>query len=277
MRSFGWIGVVVLTATAAWAQPDPTANLMEKAFAQLRMNSSLYIDLDGVEYLSNNRQIPIRGELAWKFTYDLDGKPKGQVELMDYRANRLIRRIAGDGTVLWNYDVNRNEYSSMTYGSFSGGSGSNYAGRLVQGLSAAAEGPSAYLVRLIRDMNASSGNSYRTWIPGGTAQLIQDGAQPYEDPVRQGWKFRAVPTISYAAYALGSPARRSLVFELVQDQSGNWAFSRFFFAERSGSGSTSKFVEWVGRILPSGIPSSVMYGFIPPTGARPVSLPRSGG
>ena len=145
-------------------------------------------------------------------------------------------------------------------------------GGILTAFTAAMKGSTTYLARLIRETYIVGG--FRDWIPGGQQELVVD-QQTVADPVVPTRLYVGTPDTQYAMFWIGSPARKSIVFELSSSTTGSgWDIARIFLAEKSTLGGKTRIVDWTSDINRDFVPAADDFVFVPPTDARPVVGPR---
>jgi hypothetical protein len=188
-----------------------------------------------------------------------------KVELDDYDTSGktpvLLRRSVGDGGNLWIYDMVQQRYFSTFY-SFYGtqrpvSTTTSDAPKMLEQLDSASEGPSEYLIRLLREIN--QGNvvpRYQTWAPGEVSMQplslppTQDPLVPsreYSTSSAEQWVLYGPPPLSNPKYYKVAP-NRSVAFEIdnISGDANNpdWRLTNIFFAERT----KSTFTNWTIQI-----------------------------
>ncbi len=177
--------------------------LVREAYENQRQNDSLVFDMRGID-ANGTISTPIHAVLYWRLSADsrtgLNSRAQAELDIYEGTATgeALWMRIVGDGTSLHRYDVSRREVSTTTYGFFGptppGGYSGSDAPKLLAQLRTVTPGLTAYLVRLLDEMNPSGANyadRYADWLPGHRTQIFDTVPLP----IRQMATVREADTV----------------------------------------------------------------------------------
>ena len=165
--------------------------MVREAYENQRQNSDLVLEMRGTDTRAGSTAT-IHAVLYWRLSADprTNQSSRAQVELdvsdVNAKGEDVLRmRIVGDGTSLYRYDVARREVSTSLYGFYGTTPPAGYAGsdapKLLAQLRSATPGLSAYLVRLLEEMNpAGSGyaDRYADWMPGRRKMTFDEVPMP---------------------------------------------------------------------------------------------------
>ena len=196
-------------------QIDPNELTFQKVLSQLSSSTSLFVQITG-STTYRGKSTPITSSLSWSTNND-GTKQVIQVELQEFVNNILVKRIVGDGDTLWIYNLPAHEYSAMSYGGSGKVRPDGYQLHLLDDLSWATTGQSAYLAKFLKQ-TFNNGGTYSSWMPGIDSQGLPQGATSY-DPINSNITYIPNPTDNFYLYD-GSP-KRSIVFEIVTQAQPN--------------------------------------------------------
>jgi hypothetical protein len=263
--------ISLIAPVAAWSQvTTPATDAVKSAFLNLMPSSSIRVSLSGTDKLGPTTT-DLRGELYWWMTDSASrGAQSAKVEYANYRNGIQDQRAVGNGISFFNFSPLKNEYWVTRYGSFSDTQPDRYMVNLADDFTSAMKGSTTYLARLVREVYVVGG--FRAWIPGGQEQLVID-QQTVTDPVVSTRTYVGTPDTEYAMFWIGSPAKKSIVFELTAGNAG-WGITRIYFAEKSILGGQSRLVDWTADVNTDFVPATNDFVFVPPVSAKPVIGPR---
>lgn len=237
--------------------------MMGVAMDELGGNPDLRFALTGTEKYGN-QQTSL--ELGVYLHNGYDGtKRVAQIDLQVGKNNGLDERITGDGTSLWMWKPAKNEYGALTYGNFEGGQPDKYVHNLCQLVDVEARGHAALAARLIQQAfgNSDSGVNVpvdQRWAPWpAMADIAIDGTD--------------------VVCTVGNPATMEVRYELQPLGSGKYKLTGVDYYEAAVMGAKKRETSWHMDIIRLNQPiNPLAFKFIPPAGARAVSLPaRSNG
>lgn len=180
MRALPLFSALALAPLAfAQAPTGPHEYEIWEAYQNLRASDTLKFEMVGADGLGRAVE-PVHAVLYWRLSNDprTGGKTRAQVELDIYERDRrgeerIATRIVGDGTVLYRYDIGRQEVSTTTYGFYGNVVPSPYeesdAPKLLRQLRAVTPGPASYLVRLLSEVFPAGDRwtaKFNSWDPG---------------------------------------------------------------------------------------------------------------
>jgi hypothetical protein len=262
-------------ASAAFGQTEGDT-LVQAAFEGLRRQSSIWLRLTGTETI-DGRGVALLVDTFWYFEYDLvTGQPTAKLESLEYRGGVLASRTVGDGVTLWSYSVAKNEYNATVYGSLSSSARPpSYLQTLLQGFGTHAKGQSIHVARLLREVYAGGFARYRPWLIG-SQEAVLNKIGSFNDPVLGSARtYTSTPNTIYVVSWNGSPATRSLAFELsANSKRAATELTAVYYADASRIGTGDRLVEWRMAVQPVS-PFVGNFAFVPPAGAK--SIARQGG
>jgi hypothetical protein len=226
--------------------PEQTpAERIQASFELLREQPTVFFRLEGTERLGDKVSALVV-DTFWH--HGVQGsRPYANLRLQSYRDGVEQMRTVGDGTVLWQFDPVRNEYSSGTYGAYRGDQPADHMDVMLRMTGGAARGPVNYAARLLREVYAGDWALYRNWMPG------------YE-PVASG---------SQITYSVGTPVQRQIRFTLDQDTG---ELKSIYFYDRVMLAGKWREVDWTLTVYPYGVvPAGWNFQFTPPRDARAVA------
>lgn len=263
---------VSLAALAAFAICQSPASRVQIGLAQWAGGTNLKLRLSGT-VRQGQRQDAIEVQLLRQFSYSTTGVPVEKIEIIENINGILAQRIVADGMTLSSWTPSANQVSSSTYGSYSP-QAQDTPTRLGDGLASIATGYCGYPVRFYRDIFFASGPTFRTWMPGGTAQML-NGVGVHPDPVNPNRNYVVSPNAQFALFTMGQPANRSLAFEF-DSSSGSEQMTFAYYTERKPVGAEIRVVDWqMSFSSPAQFPAGT-FTFVPPVGARLVAGPKIG-
>lgn len=245
--------------------PPTGATLITEAYSGLRASPALFLGVEAQEQIGTRRGIT-RSALYFQ------GGNLWSLELLEEANNVLQRRSVGDGTTFSTWRPGLNEYMSSVYGSWSGNLPENYRNNLLQAVSQVTSGPATYLTRLLREIVGGEYSEFRAWIPGASEYVLQQGNQPVTDPITSR-RFLPGQDVEFVGYELGTPVRRTVVFERTRVQ-GVWTLSHIYLGEVSTSGNQPRTLDWVFSATAEAV-SSGNFQFRAPAGAKAVPFGKS--
>ncbi|MFZ4506227.1 MAG: hypothetical protein ACOYON_00845 [Fimbriimonas sp.] len=176
-----------------------------------------------------------------------------RVEMRVFRDGVFSDRFVGDGTTLWAYNAAANQYSARVYGRYDDGPAPENATKtLLTLLDSQAEGASAQLTRLARQLFAESSVRYIAWLPGVPARE-QFGSVVYWDAAMPDrWvKFET---------------------ELVDQPTPGWVVNKIQGSELRNLRGTARTVAWTIDLSTSlGTTLRPDFVFAPPANARAIT------
>jgi len=195
---------------------DPNTQTFLAATNLLRSNQLLFINLTGsIEY--KGRVVPIVSNLYWN---SVMGGKNGtvltqQVEIESWSNGALVRRITGDGSTLYAYDLTARTYSATSYSASTVRPPMTYLDALVYNLDRSVRGPDAYLIKMLRQIydpavDGGGNPQFISWMPTTFSQQLSGATT---DPVNRQVGYTPTPTESFYMYN-GSP-KRTIVFDLL--------------------------------------------------------------
>jgi outer membrane lipoprotein-sorting protein len=224
--------VLVLVQAAAVSVPAVNADGLTRAFGFYR-GKSVEILMSGSQR-TGREESTIRTNLYFN---PAEGRSKPKLEFTDYHLDRLRIRIVADGTNLWFYDRDRNEYAMTEY------KDEKELSVLARSLTS---GQSLYAIRTLSEI--SSGSPFKSWLPLSQITTSRDNANAAIMRSTTSW----------------------LSVECGYTENDEIYASQIDFEEREGS----YFSQWRIRVNLF-LPTTEMYKFTIPRGAKPVSFPVS--
>ena len=260
--------VACLAATAG----QVLASDLEKIQAcmdTLREHAGVSINLESLEVLGN-RETSFSSTLNY-LQVNYAGEQRSFFEQNSFRGPTLLQRTVGDGTLLWSFNAVQNEYTKSLYGAFSGQQPDTYLQKLMNGIQTSARAGDNHPVRLLKECFGSDVVRAKSWAPGAYVHEITEGKPALQDPI-SGETYVAGQGYDYVAYELGSPIRRSVVFERYYDQTHlNWEFGRIWVNEITNiNGQMRKLMIVMTATGIDASPTGTSFTFRPPMGAKPI-------
>jgi hypothetical protein len=223
--------VLVLVQAAAVSVPAVNADGLTRAFGFYR-GKSVEILMSGSQR-TGREESTIRTNLYFN---PAEGRSKPKLEFTDYHLDRMRIRIVADGTNLWFYDRDRNEYAMTEY------KDEKELSVLARSLTS---GQSLYAIRTLSEI--SSGLPFKSWLPVSQITTSRNNEN--------------------VAVMTSRTAELSITCDYLN---GEINVSQLDFQEREGN----FFSQWRIRVNLFS-PTTEMYKFTIPRGARPVSFPVS--
>jgi outer membrane lipoprotein-sorting protein len=237
---------ISLLACSAIAQIKPEEQPIQQAFFGLRAHAGLQVVQTGISKIGTT-QTQFKSVTTW-FQDVEDGRPMAKVEMLIYLNDVEIFRIVGDGTTVFAYDEQRNEYSASRYGNFSGAQPASYVNSLLASVRSLLKGQTVYSGRLISEVYGGEASRYTSWIPG---TAIED-------------------TGSIVRYVLGSPVHRSFEFN-YSNVPPNVILTSIDYFDHVDMATVSREVNWTLTLTSFDVAlSDVTFSFVPPAGVRSV-------
>ncbi len=200
----------------------------------------------------------------------------------------LTRRLVGDGTTMWGYNVPRNAYTALRYGVYKGALTGTYRDDFFHALTSASYGQSSPVARVLADVYEAGSALFKPWFAGSAPMVALSYSTPwmaappywptaptgsgYPDLVDSTLIYTPTPTVQYQ-FVYEPTIQRSLAFEVTQDTTtGNWILTGIYSNQQFATG----MAQWhltVNR-TPTIAPNT--FTFIPPANSRALAT-RSGG
>jgi hypothetical protein len=205
------------------------------------------------------------------------------MELVESRNLVPTHRVVADGRHVWGIDLLRNTYSTARYGSYTAARPTDYEQNGFQSLNIFSADQSVWLARLVREVWAGTGATYRPWVPASSNRseftLVGPGLTQ-NDPVVSTRIYASSDIKKFHIYWVtkaGVPTR-SLTFELDQDTtSGNWNLTTIYYSDRTRIGTVNRLIDWRTTAYTGLLPSAGNFTFTPSAGARAIASPRPNG
>lgn len=245
--------------------PPSGAAMITEAYNGLRSQPAVYIGARTTEQVGNRTgssqaALYFQGGSLWK------------LELLEDANGTLLRRSVGDGRTFSSWRPGFNEYLSATYGAWNGNLPENYRPALMQAVSQISTGHAVYLTRLLREIAGGEYAEFRAWVPGATEYILQEGHGAHTDPI-SGRRFVPSPNREFVGYQLGSPVRRTVVFERSRI-GGTWTLSHVYLADSGLLNNQRRTVDTEVTALGESH-SSGDFVFQAPTGSKAIPLGRT--
>ncbi|MCG9895782.1 MAG: hypothetical protein MH204_09940 [Fimbriimonadaceae bacterium] len=178
------------------------------------------------------------------------------LELNAWRDGRLVQRLAGDGTTLWNWRPLRNTYSSIQYQS-SERPRPDHRALMLAGAGRWADRDADFAVRMLRDIFSTGAGLAARWTPwiGGEQNPWVTYGNGTADVI-----FRADRLEAQIAY------------RLVDNRLGGYDIGQIWYERVDRTTGVPTLVQWQATLLKDAIPTGTQYGFQPPRGARVVTV-----
>ncbi|HVT13378.1 MAG TPA: hypothetical protein VHE55_14015 [Fimbriimonadaceae bacterium] len=274
---FAAIALLAVAAGSAYAQLTPDEKNIGAAFALLRQNNEIMLELNGAEqYGARTTNLYSNAYFKWD---PLNPDSFAKSEINDFVNNVHTHRIVGDGQTLWSYDFNQNTYSAFHYGSYSGPPPEGFRTNLLQEMASASKGQTIFLARMLREVFGGVVATYTTWLPMATITYVGKGTttESMKDPVANR-TYVASDVDAFVVYTYPTRPQRSAAFHLTRpDQTQPWAISEIYYADLQRiSASTSRYVDWTITVHTTAFPFAATYIFKPPTTARPIANVKGG-
>lgn len=272
---FGFLAV----AGASFAQ-TPGEQWVKVGYQGLRAQSYIWARMSGSDTLSdpnNQRMLTVTRFITdtfWSSTFDANGLPQIKLDCVEYKDGVFSRRITGDGTNLWNFHPIRNEYSVTGYNSsVVNGQRPNPLKDLLNGFNTHAQGQTAFVARLLKEVYSGGFVQYRPWLIGAQETIVS-GTDSMNDPILgAARRYQATPDRTFVVFNTANSVFRSLAFQIDTDQNTNVrSVTNVFYADSSAVGGKSRMVEWQMTIQPVA-QNAGNYVFVPPSNAKPIVRP----
>lgn len=180
---------------------------------------------------------------------------KVKLEVMTFENGKLVARQAADGQSLWDFDARANTYSSLVYAD-EDGLFTDWKQRVFRTLRLRTAGVTAFTVRLLDDAFGTglSSGRWQPWIPVSSVSRVDTNVS-----------CRAVnPAPNDTLYLLdGSDDDGFTLLGATLDQ---------FDVSRQRVDK-----HWETTLTTGSLPENVDFGFVPPRGARVVTIDQRGG
>jgi hypothetical protein len=262
---------LLASASAIGQSPGSASAAVQDSFEALAGSRAVRVRVSGYDSLGRTSKT-LADELHWWQIRDARNQLVAKSELTSYRDGAMVQRAVGDGVSFYSYNPQRNEYWVTRYGSHGNTVPQRYLENLTEDFTSAMTGSNVYLARLIRESYVLG--QFRNWVPGGSEYLLTKNDPATADPVIPTRVYQATDATDYAMFWIGSPARKSIVFELKKGGPTGYELSRIFFAERSAVGSVNRVVDWIAEIYVNFIPAAENFVFVPPSDSKPIVGPR---
>lgn len=248
--------------------------LIRDAYSNLAGSDEIYMTITGTETFKN-RTTTYSSNIAW--SRPIGASPEvARLEILEFRDGIPTNRIVGDGSTLFSYDFQRQEYAVMRYGGYNGFVPSDYRSLLIQLATKVATGQASNGMRVLSDLVSDASATYRSWIPGIDPQVLPDGVT--NDPVLPSRQYVASPTQSIVMY--NPNPRKSVVFEIGYDSdTGALRLNNLYYNQIETLSGKPRTIEWtltpyVGAPLDEShfkpLPGSSTVGWKPIVAPTPV-------
>lgn len=243
-----WLGSLTFGLVVSGAAQSPAAEIVQRmsnAYTFTASSGRVRLSLAGMERVGDS-EVPFALRADWMTSVTEGGYPGVFLDFNLIQNGATVQRLVGDGVMLWNYRVARNDFSGFAYGNPDGAPSAGFVGRLVKGLQQQARGVAGWPARLLGDLFAPSATAqWRPWMPAATVTMSGDVVS------------EAIGSRYRVEYTLASPA---------QGEPERLASIRF--SEVSTLGEHARIVEWVMRVEDRPTPDDANFRFVPPAGAR---------
>jgi hypothetical protein len=170
------------------------------ALGTLRSENNVFLQLQGSQSFGGGPMVALDTRAYW--TTDTTVVPNEiKLDVRQYRDDKLVARIVGDGKTLWAYNNLTFKYSATPYGRWGQTPNANYRKDLIDAMGEASSAEMALMVRLLRQIFAGDASTFSSWLPGAT---VGDGEDDPNDVV----------------YTLGDPVLRQVTFDIDTPDSG---------------------------------------------------------
>jgi hypothetical protein len=249
-----------MTASVAFGQApgDPNEVLIWNAYGKLAAESNFMLNMVGTNTVAGVTKT-FNSVLYFNLSTDprtnLQSLAKVELDTYDTSGKTpvLLRRAVGNGGNLWVYDLVNERYFSSFYSFYGSQRPASYppsdSPKMLEQLQASVEGPSAYLVRLLREVNQGgpipTTPTYHSWAPGEvtmqplTAPPTQDPLVPsrvYASSSGEQWVLYGPAPLDAPKYYTYPPSR-SVAFQIDNAtgdaSSQDWRLTNIYFAERT--------------------------------------------
>ncbi len=259
----------------------PSEQEVNIAFATLRGMDKVLFRMQGAEYIGSITT-PIQSDLFWNRPITAIPAQDLQIELIEARNLVQTRRIVADGRHLWTVDLTKPQYSVARYGSYGAAMPTDYDSNALQSFNLSANGQSALLARMVREIWGGTTSQYRPWIPSSTnrSEFTIQGGATYADPVVPTRVYVSSLTKKYFVYWLTKSGvkTRSLTFEMdFNNTTTNFDLTAIYYSDNSAMGSTNRLTDWKMTVYTGILPASGNFAFTPAAGWRAVAGPRPNG
>ena len=174
-----------------------------------------------------------------------------KIEVLTYEDGKLVTRQAGDGSTLWDYDMRSNTYSSTTYAQPDTGFAKDWKIRFFRTLRLRHTGVTSFTFRFLDEAFGSgmASGHWQPWIPTSSVERVDS-------------------TILCKAE---TPNHNELTYVFDGDDADGVTLIGAHYDQYAGAGpSTVK--HWDTTVTTGVLPDKTEFGFIPPRGARMVSV-----
>lgn len=177
-----------------------------------------------------------------------EGKVK--LEVMSFEDGKLVSRQAADGQSLWNFDVRSNTYSSLMYTNEDGLS-NDWKQRVFRTLKLRTTGATAFTVRFLDDAYGTglSTGHWQPWIPVSTVTRVDKSV----------------------ACEAKSPGPNYTLYQLDGSDDDGWTLLGANYDQNDANGQRLD-KHYQLTITPGQLPDNVDFGFVPPRGAKVVTI-----
>ncbi|MBS1712721.1 MAG: hypothetical protein JST30_00140 [Armatimonadetes bacterium] len=239
--------VVALLPGIGAAQMGPQG-MMVQALGRIASSDQIAVEATGTEKRGTTL-------VELKSTVGLLYRPaEGRVliEVLNFENGKLVGRIAGDGLRLWSFDGRANTYSSYGYGTEDKGLDANWSAKFFQSLRLRTNGPSAFATKVLDDAMhlGTKATAWLPWIPTATVERQEN---------------------SIVCNA-GNPAPNTTTYFLDGDDESGYSLTAARFVQAGGQPK-----KWDLTFTLGTLPENTEFGFVPPRGARMVSVGQATG
>ena len=280
IRKVWLIGASTLMSAMSMAQAlSASEQEVDQAFKNLRSTPNALLRMMGTEYFGST-QTPFASDLFYNRPA-ISNLQDLKMELVEARNSIQERRVVADGRHVWGVDLLKNTYSTARYGSYTATKPTDYEQNAFQSLNVYAAGQSAWQARMAREVWSGTDAIYRPWIPPSSnrSEYTVEGGATSPDAVVTTRNYVSTAAKKFHTYWVtkaGTPTR-SLTFELDQDNVGNWNLTAVYFSDRATVGTVQRLIDWKLDVYTGTLPSTGIFSYIPPAGARAVAGPRPNG
>ncbi len=247
MKQIALIFGLLATQASLAQSADPNEVVLQDALRQLSFQQTLFLQLNG-SVTFHGKVTPVVSNLSWSAN-TAGTTPTMQVDLKSYVNGALVKRIVGDGSTLWSYDLKQHQYSATSYGGTPGlARPEGYVSHLLSDLNWAATGSDGYLAKLLRQIYNPANLNYESWMPGIPTIQLRQGI-PQKDPVNPDVIY--YPSAGNDFYFYNASPRRTIVMQIASgltSPTGGAPVSgleNVYFNQLDMVGKDSKLTQWI--------------------------------
>lgn len=245
MRPLVIVAAFVPGLVGAQATPQ---SMMTQALSRIASSDKIAVEATGTEKRGTTL-VELKSTVGF---YYRPAEGRVLIEVLNFEDGKLTGRVAGDGLRLWSFDGRANTYSSYGYGTEDKGLDANWSAKFFQSLRLRTSGPAAFAAKVLDDAMhlGTKASVWSPWVPTATVERLEN-------------------TVVCNA---GNPAPNTTTYFLDGDDVSGYTLTGARFVQAGGQPK-----KWELTFTLGALPENSDFGFVPPRGARMVSVGQATG